>query len=165
MDEPDDTIDHDDTIVKVTPYDKEPNPEKIQWGFIKTGKATGDGIVHTHNRNFKYHKRDHNHAQDIWYYTCSFNKKTKCPCTVVIHVVYEDDDKGEPVRKLKMVSCPTPDAHALFHTPAPEKVIVSEIMVLMKNAVEADPNAKVGEYIFCFQQRLGLSLSIIRPDC
>ena len=45
------------------------------------------------------------------------------------------DDKGEPVRKLIMFSCrPTPEAHALFHTPAPEKVIVYEIMVLMKNA-------------------------------
>ena len=41
------------------------------------------------------------------------------------------DDKGEPVRKLIMFSCPTPEAHALFHTPAPEKVIVSEIMVLL----------------------------------
>ena len=55
MDEPDDTIDHqneaDDTLANVTPYDKEHNPENIQWGFIKTGKATGDGIVHTHNRN------------------------------------------------------------------------------------------------------------------
>ena len=44
------------------------------------------------------------------------------------------DDKGEPVRKLIMFSCPTQVAHALFHTPAPEKVIVYEIMVMMKNA-------------------------------
>ena len=53
------------------------------------------------------------------------------------------DDKGEPVRKLIMFSCPIPEAHALFYTQAPEKVIVSEIMVLMKNA-------QVGEYIFWF---------------
>ena len=146
--------DPDESIAtEVKPNDKEPNPENVTWGFLNTGKATGDGILWTHNKNFKYHKRDHNHAQDLWYYTCSFNKSTKCPCTCVIQVVYEEDENGEPIRKLILKSAPTPEAHGLFHTPAPEKVIVSEIMVLMKNAVEADPNAKVGEYIFFFQQR------------
>ena len=55
--EPDESI-----ATAVTPYDKEANPENVTWGFLTTGKATGDGILWSHHKNFKYHKRDHNHA-------------------------------------------------------------------------------------------------------
>ena len=57
-----------ETIPPVTIRDQEPNIKTVPYGFIKSGKSTGDGILHTHNMSFRFYKRNANGKKDtIWW--------------------------------------------------------------------------------------------------
>ena len=38
--------------------EKELDPSKVQFDFVKTGKSLFDGCLVTHNFNFKYHRQN-----------------------------------------------------------------------------------------------------------
>ena len=140
----------DDVIPPVTIKDKEPNISTVPYGFIKSGKSTGDGVLHTHNKSFRYYKRNSNLKCDIVWYDCSFRKTSGCKATASVEISYSEDENGEPVREVRLKSVSTPEVHALFHEPERSAIIVSEIMTKMREAVEADVNCKVGEFSSTF---------------
>ena len=87
-------------------------------------------------------------------YDCSFRKKRGCKATATVEIRYSETEDGEPVRECVLAKVSTPEVHALFHEPDRSGIVVAEIMTKMKSEVEADPNAKVGEYTFALKLRL-----------
>ena len=55
MDDDNSSESGDDVIPPVNIRDKEPNINSVDYGFIKSGKSTGDGVLHTNNKSFRYY--------------------------------------------------------------------------------------------------------------
>ena len=149
MDDDNSSESGDDVIPPVNIRDKESNINSVDHGFIKSGKSTGDGVLHTHNKSFRYYKRNSNNKNDLVWYDCACRKTTGCKATACVEILYSEDEQGEMIRTARLKSVSTPEVHGLFHEPERSAIIVKEIMTKTREAVEADVNCKVGKLSDC----------------
>ena len=93
------------------------NPEDVSHTFIKTGKSKKEGVLITHDYNFKFQKNQVSRKGDTWYYHCAEKISKGCPAKATIKRLETISESGEISVENNLVPVSSPTVHAPFHLP------------------------------------------------
>ena len=79
------------------------NPKDVDWQFMKTGHSKLEGVVVTHDKNFKYQKNQKSRKGDTWYYHCSQKIPKGCPAKATIKRLETITESGELIVENNLV--------------------------------------------------------------
>ena len=120
------------------------NPKDVDWQFMKTGHSKLEGVVVTHDKNFKYQKNQKSRKGDTWYYHCSQKIPKGCPAKATIKRLETITESGELIVENNLVAVSSPLVHAEFHLPDHCAIIADSLVEMMKKEIKLDPLIPVG---------------------
>ena len=120
------------------------NPKDVDWQFMKTGHSKLEGVVVTHDKNFKYQKNQKSRKGDTWYYHCSQKIPKGCPAKATIKRLETITESGELIVENNLVAVSSPIVHAEFHLPDHCAIIADSLVEMMKKEIQLDPLIPVG---------------------
>ena len=120
------------------------NPNDVDFKFIKTGKSRKEGVLITHDSNFKYQKNQVGRKGDTFYYVCAERLKRGCPAKATVKRKEFLNDEGEMVVENELVSVSSPQIHAKYHMPDRCQILVDTLVEKMKEEIALEPTLPVG---------------------
>ena len=76
------------------------DPCDVTFKFLAgTGKRSKDGVLVTHNGNFKFHKSKESKSGDRIYYQCADKVRSGCKATAIVETKTVKIDHGEEVQR------------------------------------------------------------------
>ena len=76
------------------------DPSDVTFKFLAgTGKRSKDGVLVTHNGNFKFHKSKESKSGDRIYYQCADKVRSGCKATAIVETKTVKIDHGEEVQR------------------------------------------------------------------
>ena len=117
----------------------------VSFEFIKMGKSRLEGVLITHDRNYRYQKNRTSKDGKVHYYTCS-EKKSGCKATAVIERIKRFDEReGEFLIENRLVSVNKPEVHAKIHQSDNSAIEFQRLLSLMKQEISRDPSVPIGK--------------------
>ena len=120
------------------------NPNDVDFKFIKTGKSRKEGVLITHDSNFKYQKNQVGRKGDTFYYVCAERLKRGCPAKATVKRKEFLNDEGEMVVENELVSVSSPQIHTKYHMPDRCQILVDTLVEKMKEEIALEPTLPVG---------------------
>ena len=123
----------DDDAEEVVLWD---NPEEVSYTFIKTGKSKKEGVLITHDYNFKFQKNQVSRKGDTWYYHCAEKLSKGCPAKATIKRLETISESGELSVENNLIAVASPHVHAQFHLPDRCSIIADSLEEMMKKEIK-----------------------------